>query len=55
MVLGGKDHFYGARSAERYRGAGAQVAVLPDSGHSLQLDAPAETAQLIKAFDPPRP
>jgi len=55
VVLGGKDHFYGARSAERYRSAGAQVAVLPDSGHSVQLDAPAETAQLIKAFDPPTP
>ncbi len=50
VVLGGKDHFYGARSAERYRRAGAQVEVLAESGHSPNLDFPDETAALLGAF-----
>ena len=50
VVLGGKDHFYGARSAERYRRAGARVEVLADSGHSPNIDCPDETAALLGAF-----
>lgn len=50
VVLGGRDHFYGARSAERYTAAGARVEILPDSGHSPVQDFPDETAELISGF-----
>ena len=49
-VLGGRDHFYGARSAERYRAAGATVEILPESGHSPLVEFPDEIAGLIGAF-----
>ena len=50
VILGGKDHFYGARSADRYRAAGAQVAILAESGHSPLVELPAPTARLIADF-----
>jgi pimeloyl-ACP methyl ester carboxylesterase len=50
VVLGGKDHFYGARSADRYRRAGARVEVLAESGHSVIIEFPDETAALLGAF-----
>lgn len=52
VILGGQDHFYGARSADRYLAAGARVEVLPESGHSPLIQFPAETAGLIQAFVP---
>lgn len=53
VVLGGRDHFYGARSAERYEQAGAQVEVLPESGHNPILDFPDRTAELVRDFAGP--
>lgn len=50
VILGGRDHFYGARSEPRYRAAGAEVRVLPDSGHSPMVERPEESAALIAAF-----
>jgi pimeloyl-ACP methyl ester carboxylesterase len=50
VLLGEKDHFYGARSAGRYAAAGAEVTVLPDAGHSPLVEEPAETAALIASF-----
>lgn len=50
VILGGRDHFYGDRSAARYRATGARVEVLPESGHSPFLDATERTAQLIGEF-----
>lgn len=50
VILGERDHFYGARSAERYRDAGAEVQILPDSGHSPHVELPEQTAVLIRAF-----
>ena len=50
VILGGRDHFYGARSASRYRAAGAEVHVLPDSGHSPLVELPEESAALIAEF-----
>ena len=50
VILGGRDQFYGARSADRYRAAGAEVHVLAEAGHSLPTEAPAEVARLIRAF-----
>jgi pimeloyl-ACP methyl ester carboxylesterase len=49
-ILGGRDHFYGQRSAERYRAAGAQVEILPDAGHSPLVEFPDATAELIAGF-----
>jgi pimeloyl-ACP methyl ester carboxylesterase len=50
VLLGGRDHFYGARSEPRYRAAGAEVRVLPDSGHSPLVEVPDEAAALIAEF-----
>jgi pimeloyl-ACP methyl ester carboxylesterase len=50
VILGGLDHFYGARSAARYRAAGAEVQVLDDSGHSPLVEVPGEAAVLIRRF-----
>lgn len=50
VLLGGRDHFYGDRSAGRYRAAGARVEIRPDAGHSLLLDAPEWSVALIRAF-----
>lgn len=50
VILGERDHFYGARSAARYRDAGAEVHVLEDSGHSPLVELPGPTAKLIGDF-----
>ncbi len=50
VILGGRDHFYGARSAQRYARAGARVEILPESGHNPTIEFPDETAALITAF-----
>jgi pimeloyl-ACP methyl ester carboxylesterase len=50
VILGERDHFYGARSAARYRDAGAHVHVLEDSGHSPLVELPGPTAKLIGDF-----
>ena len=47
VLLGGRDHFYGDRSAERYRRAGAQVEILPESGHSPTVEQPDAVAELV--------
>jgi len=49
-ILGGRDHFYGARAEPRYRAAGAEVTVLPDCGHSPLVELPAEAAALVAQF-----
>jgi pimeloyl-ACP methyl ester carboxylesterase len=54
VILGEDDHFYGARSAGRYRAAGAEVEVLPHCGHSPLVEMPARTAELIRAFAEPQ-
>jgi pimeloyl-ACP methyl ester carboxylesterase len=53
VILGERDHFYGARSARRYLGAGAQVEILADSGHNPTIEFPDETAALVTAFVTP--
>jgi pimeloyl-ACP methyl ester carboxylesterase len=50
VILGGRDHFYGARARSRYEAAGAQVIVLPDAGHSPLVETPAETVEHLRAF-----
>jgi pimeloyl-ACP methyl ester carboxylesterase len=50
VILGGRDHFYGARSAQRYARAGARVEIMPDSGHNPTIEFPDETAALIRVF-----
>ncbi len=50
VILGERDHFYGARSAHRYRRAGAQVEILADSNHNPTIEFPDETAALLTAF-----
>jgi pimeloyl-ACP methyl ester carboxylesterase len=50
VVLGRKDHFYGDRSAPRYRAVGARVEILPDCGHSPSVEAPDRLAELLRAF-----
>lgn len=50
VVLAGRDHFYGDRSAGRYRAAGARVEVVAASGHALPVEFPAETAAFVEGF-----
>ncbi len=50
VILGERDHFYGARSAPRYRAAGARVEILAESGHSPLVELPERTARLIADF-----
>jgi pimeloyl-ACP methyl ester carboxylesterase len=50
VILGGRDHFYGARSAPRYLAAGAEVHVLQECGHSPLVELPDDSADLIRAF-----
>lgn len=47
-VLGGRDRFYGDRSAQRYRDVGARVEVLPAAGHSPHVEQPGRTALLLR-------
>jgi pimeloyl-ACP methyl ester carboxylesterase len=50
VVLGGRDHFYGAGSAKRYAAAGATVEILDRSGHSPNIEMPADLARLVADF-----
>lgn len=50
VVLGERDHFYGARSAARYEAAGARVEIFPDCGHSPLVERPERTARVIREF-----
>ncbi len=50
VILGARDHFYGARSAARYETAGATVEILAESGHSPLVERPDDTARLIRGF-----
>jgi pimeloyl-ACP methyl ester carboxylesterase len=50
VVLGGRDAFYGTRSARRYEAAGARVEILEQSGHSPNVERPGELAALITDF-----
>jgi pimeloyl-ACP methyl ester carboxylesterase len=50
VILGGRDHFYGARSEARYLAAGAEVRVLAECGHSPLVERPAEAADIIGEF-----
>jgi pimeloyl-ACP methyl ester carboxylesterase len=50
VILGERDHFYGARSGARYQAAGARVEIFPDCGHSPLVERPERTAQAIRDF-----
>jgi pimeloyl-ACP methyl ester carboxylesterase len=50
VILGERDHFYGARSAPRYLAAGAQVEIIAESGHNPTVEFPDETAALVTTF-----
>ena len=50
VILGTRDHFYGARSQPRYEAAGATVVVLQGAGHSPLVEDPVPPAQLIRDF-----
>jgi pimeloyl-ACP methyl ester carboxylesterase len=50
VILGERDHFYGARSAGRYEAAGARVEIFSDCGHSPLVERPERTAQVIREF-----
>ena len=48
-ILGGRDRLYpSAPTAARYRAAGARVVVIDDAGHSVNVQRPAEVAELIR-------
>jgi len=50
-ILGGRDRLYpSAPTAARYRAAGAEVVVIEDAGHSVNVERPAEVAELIRDF-----
>jgi len=50
-ILGARDRLYpSAPTAARYRAAGARVAVIDDAGHSVNVQRPAEVAELIRDF-----
>jgi pimeloyl-ACP methyl ester carboxylesterase len=50
-ILGGRDRLYpSAPTAARYRATGAQVVVIDDAGHSVNVQRPAEVAELIHDF-----
>lgn len=50
VILGERDHFYGARSAGRYEAAGARVEIFADCGHSPLVEQPERTARVIREF-----
>ncbi|RKT74303.1 2-succinyl-6-hydroxy-2,4-cyclohexadiene-1-carboxylate synthase [Saccharothrix variisporea] len=50
VVLGGRDRFYGARSAGRYLEAGARVEIIAEAGHSPVVETPGRTAALVLDF-----
>ncbi len=50
-ILGGRDRLYpSAPTAARYRAAGARVVVIDDAGHSVNVQRPAQVAELIRDF-----
>jgi pimeloyl-ACP methyl ester carboxylesterase len=50
-ILGGRDRLYpSAATAARYRAAGARVVVIDDAGHAVNVQRPAEVAELIRDF-----
>jgi pimeloyl-ACP methyl ester carboxylesterase len=50
-ILGGRDRLYpSAPTAARYRAVGARVEVIDDAGHSVNVQRPAEVAELIRDF-----
>ena len=50
-ILGARDRLYPcAPTAARYRAAGARVVVIDDAGHSVNVQRPAEVAELIRDF-----
>ena len=50
-ILGGRDRLYpSTTTAARYRAAGARVVVIDDAGHSVNVQRPAEVAELIRDF-----
>jgi pimeloyl-ACP methyl ester carboxylesterase len=50
-ILGGRDRLYPtAPTAARYRAAGARVVVIDGAGHSVNVQRPAEVAELIRDF-----
>ena len=50
-ILGGRDRLYpSAPTAARYRAAAARVVVIDDAGHSVNVQRPAEVAELIRDF-----
>jgi pimeloyl-ACP methyl ester carboxylesterase len=51
VILGGRDRLYPvAPTAARYRAAGARVVVIDDAGHAVNVERPAEVADLIRDF-----
>lgn len=50
VLLGTLDHFYGARSKERYEAAGATVVVLEGAGHSPLVEMPDRAASVLDAW-----
>ena len=50
-ILGGRDRLYPSTpTATRYRAAGARVVVIDDARHSVNVQRPAEVAELIRDF-----
>ncbi len=50
-ILGGRDRLYPtAPTATRYRAAGARVVVIDDAGHAVNIERPAEVAELVRDF-----
>ena len=50
-ILGGRDRLYpAAPTATRYRAAGARVVVIDDAGHAVNIERPAEVAELVRDF-----
>ena len=50
-ILGSRDRLYpSAPTAARYRAAGARVVVIDGAGHAINVQRPAEVAELIRDF-----
>jgi pimeloyl-ACP methyl ester carboxylesterase len=48
VILGRHDRCYDSvRAAERYRAAGVRVEIIPDAGHSPQVERPAKIVDLV--------
>jgi pimeloyl-ACP methyl ester carboxylesterase len=52
VIFGAEDRIVDPRSADDYRDIpGAKVVVLPGVGHTPQVEAPKQTAALIRQLD----